>query len=107
MEQTNVKLFPHLTNEIVADITGFKLDAYLILLEWLRRGLKQKRYKDATELYNIYRTNSNTHRKFFSLITNTTFHYFFRTIGINVANKTVRIFQYNEITKDSLSRNGT
>ncbi|WP_339226575.1 acylphosphatase [Oceanobacillus sp. FSL K6-2867] len=106
MENNKVKLFPHLTEEVVADIRGFKLDAYLIALEGFRRGLTLKWYKDETEKCKLHRLNSSTDGKFFSLSSDKQSHYFFRSRGDLVANKTVNICTDKEKTKQLLKDGG-
>ena len=106
MESNHVKLFPNLTNEVVADITGFKLCSYLVALEGWRRGLTLKWYKDETDLCKLDRMNSSTHGKFFSLSSDKHTHYFFRSRGDMVANQTVRICQNKDKTKDWLKQSG-
>lgn len=104
MKNDQVKLFDNLTHEVVADIHGFKLCTYLVALEGWRRGLSLKFYKDETDLCKLDRLNSSTHGKFFSLSSAKQTHYFFRSRGDLVANKTVRICQNKEKTKELLQK---
>jgi len=104
MENNHAKLFPNLTHEVVSDIHGFKLCSYLVALEGYRRGLTLKFYKDETELCKLDRMNSSTHGKFYSLSSDKQTHYFFRSRGDLVANKTVRICQNKEKTKELLKQ---
>lgn len=104
MKNDQVKLFDNLTHEVVSDIHGFKLCSYLVALEGWRRGLSLKFYKDETDLCKLDRLNSSTHGKFFSLRSNQKTHYFFRSRGDLVANKTVRICQNKEKTKNLLEK---
>lgn len=106
MENTLVKLLPNVSEEVVKDITGFKLDAYLIALEGWRRGLQLKWYKDETDVCKLDRLKSSTHGKFFSLSTGEKTHYFFRSRGDKVSNKAVRLVQDKEKTKTMLAQNG-
>lgn len=105
MKNSEVKLFPHLTHEVVSDISGFKLCSYLVALEGWRRGLDLKWYRDETELCKLDRLNSSTQGKFFSLSSNDRTHYFFRSRGDKVSNKAVRICQDKEETKTLLREN--
>ncbi|MEN2466410.1 acylphosphatase [Ornithinibacillus sp. JPR2-1] len=104
MSQNKVELFPHLTHEVVSDITGFKLCSYLVALEGWRRGLKLTWYKDETDLCKLDRLKSSTQGKFFSLSSNTSTHYFFRSRGDFVSNKSVRICQNKDKTKELLAQ---
>lgn len=104
--QTKAELLPNLGHEVVNGITGFKLCSYLVALEGWRRGLVLKWYKDETELCKLDRLNSSTHGKFFSLSSNKSTHYFFRSRGDKISNNAVRICQDKEKTKDMLSKNG-
>lgn len=106
METKEVHLFPHLTLDAVENIHGFKLCSYLIALEGWRRGLKLTWYKDESELCKLDRLNSSTQGKFYSLSDGEKTHYFFRSRGDKVANKTVRIVQDKVKTKEYLSKAG-
>lgn len=94
----------HLNKEVVSDIKGFQLDAYLIALEGWRRGLILKWYKDETEQCTLHRLNSSTHGKFFSLSSDKRTHYFFRSRGDMVSNEAVRLCQNKEKTKQYLAK---
>ncbi|MEC5425927.1 acylphosphatase [Virgibacillus sp. C22-A2] len=102
MNNLNVELFPHITEEVVSDITGFKLCSYLVALEGWRRGLTLTWYKDETTLCKLDRLKSSTQGKFFSLSSNNKNHFFFRSRGDKVSNKSVRICQDKEKTKNIL-----
>lgn len=106
MENTQPKLFDHLTHDVVEDIHGFKLCSYLVALEGWRRGLTLTWYKDETDLCKLDRLNSSTQGKFFSLSDGQKKHYFFRSRGDKVANKTVRIVQDKVKTKEYLNKGG-
>lgn len=106
MGNEKVFLLPKLTKEVVSNITGFQLCAYLVALEGWRRGLKLKWYKDETEQFNLYKIESSTHGKFFSLSTDKKKHYFFRSRGDKVLNKTANVCQDKEKTKEILTNEG-
>lgn len=106
MKKGEVQLFPHLNHDVVKDISGFKLCSYLVALEGWRRGLELNWYKDETELCKMDRLNSSTQGKFYSLSSKERKHYFFRSRGDIVSNKTVRICQNKETTKDLLNEAG-
>lgn len=97
-----VELIPHVSKNVVSDITGFKLCSYLVALEGWRRGLTLKWYSDETGLCKMDRLNSSTHGKFYSLSSGSKEHFFFRSRGDKVSNKSVRICQNKEKTKDLL-----
>ncbi|MCT1905528.1 acylphosphatase [Oceanobacillus sojae] len=99
-----VELFPKLTKEVVKDITGFQLCSYLVALEGWRRGLELKWYRDETNRCKLDRMNGTTHGRFFSLSNGDKTHYFFRSRGDKVANKTVKICQDKEKTKSYLQQ---
>lgn len=104
MKQFNVELFPNLNHEVVKDITGFKLCTYLVALEGWRRGLTLKWYKDESDLCKLDKLKSSTQGKFFSLSNGNKEHFFFRSRGDIVLNKTVRICQDKEKTKALLDK---
>lgn len=106
MNKQEVKLFSHLPLDVVKDISGFKLCSYLVALEGWRRGLELKWYKDETSMCKLDRLNSSTQGKFFSLSSDNKTHYFFRSRGDKVVNKSVRICQDKEKTKDYLKQAG-
>jgi len=104
MPKTKSRLFDNLNAEVTLGIRGFKLCAYLIALEGWRRGLELKFYKDETAVCKMHRLNSSTHGKFFSLSNGSKTHYFFRSRGDKVSNKSVRICQNKEETKELLRK---
>lgn len=99
MNTRNVELMSHLPKEVVGDITGFKLDAYLVALEGWRRGLSLKWYKDETRFCKLARKNGSISGRFFSLSSDQKTHYFLSSRGDKVANKSVYIAQDKEETK--------
>jgi len=104
MEKTKPRFLNNLTTEVTQDIQGVKLCAYLVALEGWRRGLELKFYKDETKVCKLHRLNSSTHGKFFSLSSEAKTHYFFRSRGDEVSNKSVRICQNKEETKKMLQK---
>lgn len=99
MDRKKVELLPYLSQEVVEDITGFKLCSYLVALEGWRRGLELKWYKDESKECKLDRLNSSTQGKFFSLSTKEKTQYFYRSRGDKVSNKAVRLVQNKERTK--------
>ena len=106
MDRKKVELLPYLNQEVVEDITGFKLCSYLVALEGWRRGLELKWYKDESKECKLDRLNSSTQGKFFSLSTKEKTHYFYRSRGDKVSNKAVRLVQNKERTKEYLKDAG-
>lgn len=104
MKSQEVELLPALSKKVVEGITGFQLCSYLVALEGWRRGLELKWYKDESNLCKLHRMNSSTHGKFFSLSNGDNTHYFFRSRGDKVANKSVSICQNKEETKSLLEQ---
>ncbi|WP_416147723.1 acylphosphatase [Salipaludibacillus sp. HK11] len=104
VETEKVELLDNLSKDVVLDISGFKLCSYLVALEGWRRGLKLTWYKDETELCKLDRMNSSTQGKFFSLSSKNQEHYFFRSRGDEVSNRSVRICQNKEKTKATLNK---
>src|SRR5699024_993140 len=100
----NVELLPHLPKTIVKNITGFKLDAYLIALEGWRRGWELRWYKNESPKCKMGRLNSSSQGKFFSLSSEKRTHYFFRSRGNKVGNAAVRICQNKEKTKELIEK---
>lgn len=106
MSDQSVKPLPNLTKNVVSGKKGFMLDAYLVSLEGFRRGLTLTWYKAESKSCKLDRLNSSTNGKFFSLTDNQKKHYFFRSRGDLVANKTVRLVQNKEETKMVLLKKG-
>src|SRR5690625_51046 len=106
MSDQYVKALPNLTKDVVSGKKGFMLDAYLVALEGFRRGLTLTWYKAESEICDLDRLNSSTNGKFFSLSDSEKEHYFFRSRGDLVANKTVRLVQNKEETKMALLKKG-
>ncbi|MBU9712956.1 acylphosphatase [Evansella tamaricis] len=106
MVYEKIQLLPDLNEEVVENIYGFRLCSYLVALEGWRRGLQLTWYKDETDLCKLDKLNSSTQGKFFSLSNGEDIHYFFRSRGDKVSNKSVRICQNKEKTKEILSENG-
>src|SRR5690625_1985907 len=101
----NLNYFPHLSKEVIKNIKKFQLDSFLIAYEGWRRGLTLKWYQDESNECELSRLNSSTSGKFYSLTSPDRKHYFFRSRGDQVQNKTVRLCQNKEKTKEIL-KNG-
>ncbi|MBT2599379.1 acylphosphatase [Oceanobacillus sp. ISL-74] len=104
MDFQKVEPLPHLTKQVVEGISGFNLCSYLVALEGWRRGLTLKWYRDESSKCKLARLNSSTHGKFYSLSDGSKTHYFFRSRGDKVANKSVKICQDKELTKSYLRK---
>jgi len=104
--KNNVQLLSHLNQAVVKNIRGFKLDAYLIALEGWRRVLTLKWYKAESPICTLDKVGSPVLGNFFSLSSSNNTHYFFRSRGDLVENKTVRLCSNKEKTKEILSRKG-
>lgn len=98
----NINYFPHLSKDVIKNINKFQLDSFLIAYEGWRRGLTLKWYQDESNECKLSRLNSSTSGKFFSLTSPEKTHYFFRSRGDKVQNKTVRLCQNKENTKTIL-----
>src|SRR5699024_6553360 len=106
LDMTDVILLPHLNNEVISGVKGFKLDSYLIALEGWRRGLQLKYYKDESSVCKLHTLNTSTTEKFFSLSSEKHQHFFFRSRGDKVSNETVNICQSKEKTKTFMRKKG-
>ncbi|WP_080872505.1 acylphosphatase [Oceanobacillus timonensis] len=104
MKTQQVELLPTLTKEAVEGVTGYQLCGYLIALEGWRRGLELKWYRDESSLCKLHRMFSSTHGKFYSLSNGEKLHYFYRSRGDIVANKSVTICLDKEKTKSFLEQ---
>src|SRR5690625_271838 len=82
------KNFPFwLTEEMIKDVTGFNLDAYLLALEGWRRGLTLKWYYDASHLSDLKIIGRDPLGGIFSLSSPQRTHFFQRSRGDRVNNK--------------------
>jgi len=106
METEKPSLLPHINKDIVKGIRGFKLDAYLIALEGWRRGLTLKWYKDQSPLCEIHTFRGSTHDKCFSLESIERKHFFYRSRGDKVDNRTVNICQSKYKTNTIIKKQG-
>lgn len=105
MINLNPGLYTNLSKEVVDEITGFQLSAFLVALEGWRRGLTLTWYKAETEICELHRLNSSTNGKFFSLSNDKRKHYFFRSRGDKVSNEAVILCQNKQKTKKMLEKN--
>jgi|SRR5690625_537209 len=98
---------PHLTENIVKNARKTRLDAFAVALEGWRRGLKLKWYtKDSPHFDNMIIFGVNPPGRLFSLSSDNSTHYFFRTRGDKVTNKAVEIGSEKGDTKEILQKNG-
>src|SRR5699024_1462775 len=92
---------PHLTENIVKNARKTRLDAFAVALEGWRRGLKLKWYtKDSPHFDNMIIFGVNPPGRLFSLSSDNSTHYFFRTRGDKVTNKAVEIGSEKGDTKE-------
>lgn len=97
---------PWLTKQMIRGIRGFNLDTYLVALEGWRRGLSLKWYLDPTVETNLEIIGFNPLGKSFSLSSEDQTHFFYRSRGDKVVNKTVDICTNKKKTKEILSEAG-
>lgn len=96
---------PQLPNEIVTDARKTRLCAYAVALEGWRRGLKLKWYtKDSEHFQDMVVFGVNPPGRLYSLSSDTTTHYFFRTRGDLVPNESVEIGSEKDDTKIYLDK---
>lgn len=65
----DVYIDKHLQNEVIFNLSGFELDAYLLAYEGWRRGLRLKWYLAETNKCKLARLGGTTLGRFFSLET--------------------------------------
>lgn len=107
MDQLNENWLPHLHAEVVSEIKGNYLDAYLVALEGWRRGLTLKWHIKDSENFKNMRTWYVDHPgQLFSLESPEKKHYFFRTRGDMVPNQAVDEGMDKGVTKKILVENG-
>jgi cyanophycin synthetase len=91
---------PQLPNEVTRNAKKTRLCAYSVALEGWRRGLKLKWYtKDSEHFQNMTIFGVNPPGRLYSLSSNTTTHYFFRTRGDKVTNEAVELGSEKDDTK--------
>lgn len=107
MEEINTEWLPHLSNDIVSEVRGNFLDAYVVSLEGWRRGLTLKWHtKDSGKFKDMYTWYVDRPGQLFSLSSKEKTHYFFRSRGDKVANDAVEIGRDKEQTKEVLKEAG-
>lgn len=103
----NKEWLPHLTSEVIANIEGNYLDAYVVALEGWRRGLTLKWHvKDCTEFKDIKTWSVDYPGQLFSLHSKDKSHYFFRTRGDLVSLDAVEQGMNKDVTKQMLKAAG-
>lgn len=94
---------PHLDREVVSEVKGNYLDAYLVALEGWRRGLTLKWHVENSEQFRQMKTWFVNHPgQLFSLESADKKHYFFRTRGDKVTNDAVELGMDKQATKKLL-----
>src|SRR5699024_6455954 len=107
METMNNEWLPHLSPEIISEMKGSYLDAYVVALEGWRRGLKLKwHHKNSPDFTNMKTWFIDEPGQIFSLHSEERSHYFFRTRGDKVTNEAVELGMDKEVTKQILSNAG-
>src|SRR5690625_1858616 len=96
----NDRWLEHLPAEVIANIKGNYLDAYVVALEGWRRGLTLRWHsKDSEAFKHIKKWYVDQPGQLFSLHSDKRSHYFFRTRGDLVSNKAVESGMNKETTK--------
>src|SRR5699024_7004769 len=107
METMNNEWLPHLSPEIISEMKGSYLDAYVVALEGWRRGLKLKwHHKNSPDFTNMKTWFIDEPGQIFSLHSEERSHYFFRTRGDKVTNEAVELGMDKQNTKIKLSQAG-
>src|SRR5699024_4979824 len=107
METMNNEWLPHLSPEIISEMKGSYLDAYVVALEGWRRGLKLKwHHKNSPDFTNMKTWFIDEPGQIFSLHSEERSHYFFRTRGDKVTNEAVELGMDKQKTKIKLSEAG-
>ena len=95
-----------ITEQMVRNIRGFNLDAYLVALEGWRRGLELTWHLNPEIHTDLKIIGFNPLGKSFSLQSETKTHYFYRSRGDKVANEAVEIASNKQKTREYLERAG-
>src|SRR5699024_10424642 len=104
MDVLNENWLPHLDREVISEVKGNYLDAYLVALEGWRRGLTLKWHIKDSEGFKDMKTWYVDHPgQLFSLESPENKHYFFRTRGDQVTNKAVEEAMDKIVTKEKLN----
>src|SRR5699024_10652728 len=105
MEEINTEWLPHLSNDILSEVRGNFLDAYVVSLEGWRRGLTLKWHvKDSEQFKDMHTWYVDRPGQLFSLSSKEKTHYFFRSRGDKVSNEAVETGKDKEKTKQALIR---
>ncbi|MFD1064444.1 acylphosphatase [Oceanobacillus locisalsi] len=92
MSENNAEWLAHLSSEVISDVHGSLLDAYVIALEGWRRGLKLRWHVENSEKFSEMVTwYTDRPGQLFSLSSANRTHYFFRSRGDKVTNEAVYI----------------
>lgn len=104
IDNFNKKWLEHLPTEVIQNIQGNYLDAYVVALEGWRRGLTLKWHtKDSEAFKHIKKWYVDQPGQLFSLHSDKRSHYFFRTRGDLISKEAVEIGMNKETTKLMLS----
>ncbi|WP_077600828.1 acylphosphatase [Oceanobacillus sojae] len=104
MSENNAEWLSHLSSEVISDVHGSLLDAYVIALEGWRRGLKLRWHVENSEKFSEMVTwFTERPGQLFSLSSENITHYFFRSRGDKVTNEAVYIGKDKGNTKSHLS----
>src|SRR5690625_4159385 len=107
MSDMNSEWLPHLHPEVISEVEGNYLDAYVVALEGWRRGLTLRWHVKDSEKFKEMKTWYVDHPgQLFSLHSKEKSHYFFRTRGDKVTNDSVRKGMDKEVTKNILKEAG-
>src|SRR5690625_3551138 len=105
MDDVNTKWLPHLNEEVVSEVEGNYLDAYVVALEGWRRGLTLRWHiKDSEQFKDMKTWYVNHPGQLFSLHSKDKSHYFFRTRGDKETNEAVEEGMNKEVTKQLLAK---
>src|SRR5699024_1775788 len=107
MDKMKYEWLPHLSPEVLSEMKGNYLDAYVVALEGWRRGLKLKwHHKNSPEFSHVKTWFIDEPGQVFSLHSKTKSHYFFRTRGDKVSTRAVEQGMDKHFTKIQLSKSG-
>ena len=105
MSDMNSEWLPHLHPEVISEVEGNYLDAYVVALEGWRRGLTLRWHVKNSEKFNEIKTWYVDHPGLlFSLHSEEKSHYFFRTRGDKVTTDAVECAMDKEVTKNMLQK---
>lgn len=93
-----------LSEQMLAGVRRFNIDAYLVALEGWRRGLSLKFYGEPSEETDLQLIGFDPIGKTFSLSSENRTHFFYRSRGDSVANEAVEIGSSKMETKNYLTK---